>query len=122
MKDSFFSVSASSLSATHAELVTEQNRHDLHHFPPPPPEFEMNAVDHPPKNPSESHQMHTEVRPSVAARQFQLSSSKKSSTNGIHPSHGVLNGNIKTDRAAPYPGGLLPPSKTPPPLLAKPKL
>ncbi|XP_054845752.1 palladin isoform X2 [Eublepharis macularius] len=105
--------------------VREQNHDDFHHFPPPPPSLEISAVELSPKKHPESHQMNNaEFRPSVAALQLQLSAADKK-TNGVHPSHGVngvFNGNAKPDVSAPHPSGLLSPTKTPPPVLAKPKL
>lgn len=120
-----FPTLAGSESSMHDLSMREQNDDDFHHFPPPPPSLEISAVELPPKKHSESPQMNnTELRPSVAALQLQLNSADKK-TNGVHPSHGVngvFNGNAKTDIPAPHRSGLLSPTKTPPPVLAKPKL
>ncbi|KAJ6668681.1 hypothetical protein lerEdw1_012164 [Lerista edwardsae] len=102
--------------------MREQNSDDFHYFPPPPPSLEISAVELPPKH-VESHHVNN-ARPNIAALELQLNSPEKK-TNGIHPSHGVngvINGNTKTDKSASHPGGLVPPMKTPPPVLAKPKL
>ncbi|XP_048365945.1 palladin isoform X2 [Sphaerodactylus townsendi] len=118
-------LSAGSESSMHDLSMREQNNDDFHQFPPPPPSLEISAVELLPKKHFESHQTNSaELRPSVAALQLQLNSAGKR-TNGIHPSHGVngvLNGNDKIDLPAPHPSGLLSPTKTPPPVLAKPKL
>ncbi|XP_061440111.1 palladin isoform X2 [Rhineura floridana] len=115
-------LSASSESSRYDFSMREQNNDDFLHFPPPPPNLEISSVELPPKH-SESHQMNN-ARSSVAAFQLQLNSSEKE-TNGVHPSHGVngvINGNTSIDKSAPHPDGLLSPTKTPPPVLAKPKL
>lgn len=100
----------------------EQNNDDFHCFPPPPPSLEISAVELPPKH-AESHHGNS-ARPNIAALELQLNNPEKK-INGIHSSHGVngmINGNTKTEKSAPPPGGLLPPTKTPPPVRAKPKL
>ena len=64
------------------------------------------------------------ARSSTAALQLQLNSAEKK-TNGVHLSYGVngvMNGNSKTDKSPLHPGSLLSPTKTPPPVFAKPKL
>ncbi|XP_042324205.1 palladin isoform X2 [Sceloporus undulatus] len=114
-------LSANSESCSQELLMQEQDDDDFHHFPPPPLNFEISSVELPPKH-SENHEMNN-TRSSVAALQLQLNCAEKQ-TNGVHPSHGVngmMNGNTKTDKS-PHPGSLLSPTKTPPPVLAKPKL
>ncbi|XP_013920926.1 PREDICTED: palladin [Thamnophis sirtalis] len=95
-----------------------QNKDNFQHFPPPPSHLEINSVELPPK-----HSEHSKIsHPSSSAFELQLNSVEKK-TNGIHPTHGVngiINGNTKTDKS--HPGELLSPTKTPPPVLAKPKL
>ncbi|XP_062992089.1 palladin isoform X2 [Elgaria multicarinata webbii] len=115
-------LSANSESSSQDVSMREQNDNDFHYFPPPPPHLEISSVELSPKH-SESHQMNN-ARPSIAALQLQLNSAEKKS-NGVHPSHGVngvINGNNKTDQSPHHPGSLLSPTKTPPPVLAKPKL
>ncbi|KAM6440051.1 palladin isoform 2-T2 [Liasis olivaceus] len=114
-------LSASSESSKHDLSVRVQNEDDFQHFPPPPSHLEISSVELPPKHSESSRISHT--RSNVAAFELQLNSVEKK-TNGIHPTHGVngiVNGNTKTDKS-PHPGGLLSPTKTPPPVLAKPKL
>ncbi|XP_044286643.1 palladin isoform X2 [Varanus komodoensis] len=114
-------LSANSESSSQDVSMSELNDNDFHYFPPPPPDLEISTVELSPKY-SENQQMNN-ARPSVAALQLQLNSAEKKS-NGIQPSrgvNGVVNGNTKTD-PSPHPGGLLSPTKTPPPVLAKPKL
>nr|XP_008113416.1 PREDICTED: palladin [Anolis carolinensis] len=114
-------LSANSENHSQDLLMQEQNDDDFHHLPPPPPPLEISSVELPPKH-SENHEMKN-TRSNVAALQLQLNSVEKK-TNGVHPSHGVngvMNGNI-TDRSLPHPGNLLSPTKTPPPVFAKPKL
>uniref|UniRef100_A0A8C6XVD4 Palladin n=1 Tax=Naja naja TaxID=35670 RepID=A0A8C6XVD4_NAJNA len=97
-----------------------QNEDNFQHFPPPPSFTEINSVELPPKHSEYSKISHPSS--SVAAFELQLNSVEKN-TNGIHPTHGVngiINGNTKTDKS--HPGDLLSPTKTPPPVLAKPKL
>ncbi|XP_066488409.1 palladin [Tiliqua scincoides] len=115
-------LSASPESSNQDLSMREENNDDFHYFPPPPPSLEISAVELPPKH-AENHHVKS-ARPNIAAFELQLNSPEKK-TNGIHSSHGVngmINGNTKTDKSAPHPGGLPPPTKTPPPVLAKPKL
>uniref|UniRef100_A0A6J0UMC5 Palladin isoform X1 n=4 Tax=Pogona vitticeps TaxID=103695 RepID=A0A6J0UMC5_9SAUR len=100
----------------------EQNDDEFHNFPPPPPDLEISSIELHPK-PSEGLQMNN-ARSSTAALQLQLNSAEKK-TNGVHLSYGVngvMNGNSKTDKSPLHPGSLLSPTKTPPPVFAKPKL
>ncbi|XP_053113713.1 palladin isoform X4 [Hemicordylus capensis] len=113
-------LSATSENSSNDLSMREQNNDNSHHFPPP--SLEISAVELPPKH-SESHQFN-HSSPGVAALQLQLNSAEKK-TNGIHLNHGVngmINGNTKTDTSVSHPSGLLSPTKTPPPVLAKPKL
>uniref|UniRef100_A0A8C6XXK8 Palladin n=1 Tax=Naja naja TaxID=35670 RepID=A0A8C6XXK8_NAJNA len=107
-------------SASHDLSTRVQNEDNFQHFPPPPSFTEINSVELPPKHSEYSKISHPSS--SVAAFELQLNSVEKN-TNGIHPTHGVngiINGNTKTDKS--HPGDLLSPTKTPPPVLAKPKL
>ncbi|ETE62813.1 Palladin, partial [Ophiophagus hannah] len=113
-------LSASCKSASHDLSMRVQNEDNFQHFPPPPSFPEINSVELPPKHSEYSKISHPSS--SVAAFELQLNSVEKK-TNGIHPTHGVngiINGNTKTDKS--HPGDLLSPTKTPPPVLAKPKL
>nr|XP_028599856.1 palladin isoform X2 [Podarcis muralis] len=114
-------LSASSEISSRDLPMREQNDDDFHHFPPPPTNLEISSIELPPKH-LESHQMNN-ARSSVAAFQLQLNSAEKK-TNGVHPSrrvNGVVNGDTQINISS-HPGGLLSPTKTPPPVLAKPKL
>ncbi|XP_058048505.1 palladin isoform X3 [Ahaetulla prasina] len=111
---------ASCESSSHDLSMRVQNKDNFQHFPPPPSCLEINSVELPPKHSENSKISHPSA--SVAAFELQLNSVEKK-TNGIHPTHGVngiINGNTKTDKS--HPGELLSPTKTPPPVLAKPKL
>ncbi|XP_063166621.1 palladin isoform X2 [Candoia aspera] len=114
-------LSASSEISNHDLSMREQNEDGFQHFPPPPSHLEISSVELLPKHSESSEISH--MRSSVAAFELQLNSVEKK-TSGTHPTHGVngiVNGNTKTDKS-PHPGGLLSPTKTPPPVLAKPKL
>ncbi|XP_070614244.1 palladin-like [Erythrolamprus reginae] len=112
-------LSASCESSSHDLSMRVQNKDNFQHFSPPPSHFEINSVKLPP-----NYSEHSISHPSsgVAAFELQLNSVEKK-TNGIHPTHGVngiINGNTNIDKS--HPGELFSPTKTPPPVLAKPKL
>lgn len=116
----FLSILASCESSSHELSMRVQNKDNFQHFPPPSSRLEINSVELPPKHSEHSKISHPSS--SVAAFELQLNSVEKK-TNGIHPTHGVngiTNGNTKTDKS--HAGELLSPTKTPPPVLAKPKL
>ncbi|XP_039182394.1 palladin isoform X3 [Crotalus tigris] len=113
-------LSANCKSFNHDLSMRIQNEDNFQHFPPPSSHLEINSVQLPPKYSEHSKISHPSS--SVASSELQLTSVEKK-TNGIHPTHGIngiINGNTKTDKS--HPGGLLSPTKTPPPVLAKPKL
>ncbi|XP_070804218.1 palladin isoform X3 [Pituophis catenifer annectens] len=113
-------LSASCESSSHDLSMRVQNKDNFQHFPPPSSRLEINSVELPPKHSEHSKISHPSSN--VAAFELQFNSVEKK-TNGIHPTHGVngiTNGNTKTDKS--HTGELLSPTKTPPPVLAKPKL